>query len=435
MPTFQLALALSFLVAPLALGAAPENALPGFPKLSAEMDWPWWRGPSRDGHAPADAPAPPLKWGEAENVLWKAPVPGRGHASPVVVGGRVFLATADDAAQTQSVIAFDRRDGKMAWRTDVNRGGLRPKLNAKNTHATGTVACDGDRVFVLFFLKNSAQLSALGVADGKQLWQVDLGAVEDKQYGHGLASSPVLYAGTVIVAAESDAGNSFLVAVDRATGKEVWRTPRPANTSYSTPSIGRVAGRDQLLISGADQVSGYDPATGKQLWSAPGTTKVTVGTLVWDGDVVIASGGFPQPGTLAVRPAADGSAKVLWKNSQKSYEPSLLAHAGHVYALTDNAMAFCWRIEDGKEMWKRRLEGTVSASGVVAGGHVYWPNGRGTTYVFKPTPEKFELVAENVLGEESLASPAVAGGQIFLRVASRDAGARHETLYCIGATK
>lgn len=407
-----------------------EKFAADFPKLSVENDWPWWRGPTRDGHAAAGAMAPPTKWGENENVVWKVAVPGRGHASPVVVGERVFLATADDAQQVQSVVAFDRRDGKIVWQAEVNRGGLRPKIHAKNSHASGTVACDGERVFALFFLKDSAQLTALSAADGKSVWQVKLGDVQDTQYGHGLATSPVLCGQTVIAAIESSAGESAIVALDRATGKEAWRTPRPANTSYTTPAIGRVAGRDQLLLSGADQVCGYDPATGRQLWSVPGTTKVTVGTVVWDGDAVVASGGFPQPGTIAVR--ADGSAKVLWKNPAKSYEPSLLAHAGHAYALTDNGMAYCWRIADGKEMWKQRVAGAVSASGVVAGGHVYWPDAKGTTYVFKASPEKYELVADNRLGDEALASPAIAGGQVFLRVATKGDGGREEWLYCIG---
>jgi outer membrane protein assembly factor BamB len=180
-------------------------------------------------------------------------------------------------------------------------------------------------------------------------------------------------------------------------------------TTYSSPTIGFVAGREQLLISGANHIWSYDPATGKALWSAPGTSDVTAGTVVWDGDVVVASGGFPKAETVAVR--ADGSGTVLWKNKQQCYEPSMLAYHGHVYALTDGGMLFCWRAADGKEMWKQRLKGPVDASPVLAGGNIYCANGHGTTFVFKANPAKFELVAENALGEEALATPAVAGGQ------------------------
>ena len=136
--------------------------------------------------------------------------------------------------------------------------------------------------------------------------------------------------------------------------------------------------------------------------------------MVWDGDIVIASGGFPKAETLAVR--ADGSGTVLWKNNQKCYEQSLLAHQGYVYALTDNGVALLLARRDGKQMWLQRLKGPVSASPVLAGGHIYWANELGTLYVFRPNPEQFELVAENQIGTDSFPSPAICGGQIFLRV-------------------
>jgi outer membrane protein assembly factor BamB len=426
--------AFTFLVLAIASPAhadPPERGVADFPKLAAETDWPWWRGPARNGVAAAGAPPPPVRWGETENVVWRASVPGRGHSSPIVVGDRVILTTADEATQVQSVVAFDRRDGRQLWKTDVSRDGFPARIHPKNTHATPTIACDGERLVALFFNHKSIQATALGL-DGKQRWQTKVGDFDYKRYQYGYAASPVLYRGTFVVAAESEE-QSFLAALDRATGKPIWRAPRPANTSYSSPSIAHVAGRDQLFLSGDNKVCSYDPATGKELWSAPGTTDATCGTIVWDGDVVIASGGYPKAQTLAIR--ADGSGTVLWRNGQQCYEQSLLAHQGHVYSLTNTATLFCWRVSDGAEMWKRKLRGPVSASPVLAGGHIYWANEKGTTYVFKPNPEKLELVAENVLGDESMASPAVAGGQLFLRVARRGGGGREETLYCVGAKK
>jgi outer membrane protein assembly factor BamB len=129
---------------------------------------------------------------------------------------------------------------------------------------------------------------------------------------------------------------------------------------------------------------------------------------------------------------ADGSGQVLWRNKQRCYEQSMLAHAGYLYSFTDNGVMYCWRIDVGQEMWKKRLTGPISASPIFAGGHLYWANERGTMFVFKPNPQEFELVAENKLGDESFASPAVSQGQIFLRVATRDGGQRQEYLYCLG---
>lgn len=404
-----------------------ERGVAEYPKLSIERDWPWWRGPSRNGIAEKSQTIP-TRWSDSENVVWKTPVPGRGHSSPTVVGDRVFLASADTNEKTQSVLAFDRRTGKQLWKIDVSRGGFPQSIHSKNTHATSTLACDGERLFITFFHHETVQATALDL-NGKQLWQKTVQPFNPRRYEYGYAPSPLLYRGTVIIAAEYD-GDSFITALERATGKQVWQTSRPANITFSSPVVGNVAGRDQLLLSGTDQVASYDPNNGKKLWSTPGTTAATCGTAVWDGDIVVASGGYPKAETLAIR--ADGSGKVLWRNQQKCYEQSLLTYAGYVYGLTDNGVMYCWKITDGKEVWKQRLRGPVSSSPVLAGGHIYWANEHGTTYVFKPNPDRFESVSENQLGEESFASPSVCGGQLFIRTATGNGAKRQEYLYCIG---
>jgi hypothetical protein len=404
-----------------------EQGIGDFPQLNAKRDWPWWRGPERNGAAASSA-SPPVKFGDKENVLWKTPIPGRGHSSPVVVGERIYLTTADESKQTQSVLALDRGSGELVWIKEISQGGFPERIHGKNTHATPTVACDGQRLFVTFFHHDAIELAALDL-EGKVLWRKTAGPYRPSRYEYGYAPSPVLYRGTVIVVSEFD-GESFLAAFRREDGGQAWRSPRPSNISYSSPAIAFVAGRDQLLLSGADQIASYDPNSGKLLWSTPGTTAATCGTMVWDGDIVFASGGYPKSETIAVR--ADGSGQVLWRNSQKCYEQSMLAHDGHLYALTDNGIAYCWRAADGKEMWKRRLAGPVSASPVLAGGHIYWANEAGTMYVFRPNPKQFELMEETRLGDEAFASPAVSGGQLFLRVAIRSGGRRQELLYCLG---
>ncbi|WP_145088513.1 outer membrane protein assembly factor BamB family protein [Anatilimnocola aggregata] len=418
---------LFLLLGPFAMGSvafAQEKGVADFPQLSAENDWPWWRGPQRNGIAVGKAP---IQFGDSQNVKWKVPVPGRGHSSPIVVGNKIFLTSADEAQQIHAALCFDRTTGKQLWQTEISRGGFPDDNHAKNTEATPSVACDGERLFVTFYHHEQVQATALDL-NGKKLWQKFVGDFHPQRYEYGYAPSPILYQNTVIIAGEWEK-TSFLAAFDRASGAEVWRTKRPSSISFSTPVIGHIAGKDQLLLSGSQQIASYDPATGKPLWTAAGCAAATCGTIVWDGDIVFASGGYPQSETIAVK--ADGSGQVVWKNNQKCYEQSMITTGGHLYALTDNGILFCWRASDGQEMWKQRLKGPVSSSPVLAGGHIYWANELGTHYVFKPNPERLEIVAENQLGRDSFASPAICGGQMFHRTAMQVGGKRQEFLFCL----
>jgi len=409
--------------------AADEKGIGDFPKLNAQTDWPWWRGPSRNGVA-TDAPVP-TKFGDGENMLWKAAVPGRGHSSPTVVGNRIYLTTAYEKEERHAVLALDRATGKELWQVDVNKGAFPENNHAKNTEATPTIACDGERLFATFYHHDHVAAVALDL-DGNILWKKKVAAFRPKKYEYGYAPSPLIYQGTVIIASEYD-GESFITALDRKTGKQAWRSKRLPLMSFSSPVVGNVAGKDQLLISGQEFVASYDPHSGKPNWATKGTTFATCGTMVWEGDTVFASGGFPKSETIAIR--ADGSNTVLWSNNQKLYEQSLLVHDGYLYGLNGNGVLFCWHGETGKEQWKQRLSGPVSASPVLAGGNIYWANEAGTMYVFRPNPEKFELVAENTIGKSAFASPAICGGQIFLRVGDGEGPGRQEWLYCFGLTK
>jgi outer membrane protein assembly factor BamB len=408
---------------------AQEKGIGDFPKLSAATDWPWWRGPSRNGFA-VDAKIP-TKLSDTDNVRWKTKVPGRGHSSPIVVGKQVLLTTADETKKTHAVLAFDRDTGKPLWDVQVNQGAFPEKNHPKNTEATPTVACDGERIFATFYHHDKVEAVALDLK-GKPVWKETVCPFRPKMYEYGYATSPLIYKNTVIVAAEYD-GASFIIALDRATGKRVWKLDREPSISFSSPVVGFVAGKDQLLISGQQKVTSYDPANGKRLWSTDGTTHATCGTMVWEGDIVFASGGYPKAETLAVK--ADGSGQVLWRNNQKCYEQSMLVHNGYLYGLTDNGVMFCWRANDGKEMWKQRLTGPVSASPVLAGGNIYWANELGTMYVFRPNPDKFDLVQENQIGTDSFPSPAVAGNEIFLRVGTGQGRGRQEWLYSFADKK
>lgn len=392
------------------------------------QDWAAWRGPNGNGSAAAGE-RPPLTWSTTQNVVWKVPVPGRGHSSPTVVGDRIFLTTADEQAQTQSVLCFRRSDGKPLWSREVSRGGF-PATHPKNTHASCTVACDGERLFATFHHHQKLTLTALSL-DGEVLWERVVGAYHPQRYEYGYAASPLLYENLVIVVGDVETGNGgFLTAYERVGGKRVWSEPRPKNYSFSSPIVGRVAGQDQLLLSGADAVAAYNPKTGKLLWTVPGTTAATCGTLVWAGDLVFASGGYPKAETICVR--GDGSKQVVWKNGEKCYEQSILVHDGHVYAVNDNGIAFCWRASDGQEQWKSRLGGPISASPMLVGDRIYQSNEAGTTFVFRADPRRFELLATNQLETEAFATPTFCGNRVYARVASGSGPQRQEHLYCLG---
>lgn len=418
---------LLFALAAPSLLFAQENARKPEPITVAPSDWPWWRGPERNGIA-AEGQQPPLRWSETEHVLWKAEVPGRGHSSPTVVGNRVFLATADEAAEVQSVLCYDRGTGERLWATEVHRGGFDRKGNTKNTLASSTVACDGSRLFINFFNGGAIVTTALNL-DGGRLWQT---RVADFQPHQGFGSSPAVFGPNVFVTADSHAGGA-VAALDRGTGKVVWTHSRPELPNYASPAVLRVAGRDQVLVPGCDLVSSFEPVTGERLWEVAGATTECVTTIVTDGERVFVSGGYPRNHTQALR--GDGSGETAWEDGVRVYVPSMLVHDGHLYAVTDAGVAVCRRSDTGEEVWKSRLGGTFSASLVLCGGHLFATNESGKTFVFKASAEAFELVAENALGDEAFATPAICDDRIYMRVASRTEDVRQEMLYCLGTSR
>ncbi|MGC3968179.1 MAG: PQQ-binding-like beta-propeller repeat protein [Pirellulales bacterium] len=199
---------------------APERGIGDFPQLDPARDWPWWRGPGRNGAAHAGA-KPPIEFGDDKNVVWRTPVPGRGHSSPIVVGEKIYLTTADEAAQTQSVLAFERATGKPLWTTEISRGNFPAEIHRNNTHATPTMACDGRQLMVVMIHSKQVHVTWLDF-DGKILRTQAVGPFYPQRYEFGYGPSPLLYKNLLIVASEFD-GDSFLVALDTTTGKDVWR--------------------------------------------------------------------------------------------------------------------------------------------------------------------------------------------------------------------
>lgn len=407
----------------LPLSAADSASVPNEPKLAGN-DWRGWRGPDHNGIADARQNLP-LHWTETENVLWKAKVPGRGHASPTVVGNRVLLPTADETNEIQSILCYDRHDGRQLWKVDVHSGGLERRGHQKSSQASSTLASDGERIFANFLHDGAIYTTALGL-DGKQIWQTKVSEFVTHQ---GFGSSPAVYRSLVLVSTDNK-GGGVVAALDRRDGKIVWQQSRPKQPNYTSPAILNVAGRDQVVLAGCDHISSFDPLSGRRLWEIAGSTTECVGSIVTDGTLVFASGGYPDKLTVAVR--GDGSGEIAWQNNVQTYVPSMLVYDRHLYTVTDGGVALCWESATGEERWKSRLGGTFNSSLVLVGDRILAANQEGDAFVFQADPTKFELLAKNHLGEDVFATPTVCGGTIYLRVAQRSGDLRQEWLYAIG---
>ena len=393
-----------------------------------DNDWPWWRGPERNGIANPNQTVP-TQWTNDENVLWKAAIPGRGHGSPTVVGGRVFLATADEAHATQSVLCFDRETGALLWNSVVHRDGFsveRREGHPRSSRAASSVASDGHSILINFITNGAVYTYALDF-DGKILWQQK---VTDYIIHQGYGSSPAVYDSLVIVSADNKGGGAFK-AFDRVTGEPVWTVPREAKPNYASPIILKVDGKDQLLFTGHDLVTSLDPLTGEKNWEFPGATVECVTSIVTDGELVVTSGGYPDKHIAVMR--GDGSGEELWRNKTEVYVPSMLMVDGYLYVVTDRGEAFCYALDNPEPIWEERIRGKFNASPILVGENIYALDTNGTMHIFKATPEGFQPVAQNTITATDVeATPAICGGRIYMRVVQDEGDNRQEMLYCIG---
>ena len=309
------------------------------------------------------------------------------------------------------MLCFDRQTGKQLWKKAVHQGGFEKKGNAKSTLASSTPACDGERVFVNFLHAGAVFTSALSY-EGELLWQTK---VSDYVIHQGYGSSPAIYKSLVIVSADNKGGGA-VAGLDRATGNIHWRIKRPSLPNYASPIILEAAGHEQLLLTGCDLVTSLDPHSGKKLWEINGATTECVTSLVTDGSLVFTSGGYPKQHVAAVR--ADGTGKVVWENGARVYVPSMIVRDGYLYAIMDAAgMAVCGPATRAKKCGRAGSAGPFRLRSSCVGDNLYAVNEAGKTFIFKADPKAFALVAENKLGDEAMASPAICGGHIFMRVA------------------
>lgn len=394
-------------------------ALGGSLSIAWAEDWPAWRGILGDGTI--NEPDAPVKWSLPENLVWKVPVPGKGHASPIILGDRIYLVTAMEEEQTRDLICLDRATGKRLWSKVVLKSPFEG-VHRLNSRASSTPSSDGERIYLSFLDRDKMFVAAYDL-DGNKLWEVHPGVFSSV---HGYCSSPVLWKDKVIINGDHD-GPGYLVALDKETGKTIWKIDRPNNTrSYCTPLIRTIGGRNQLILSGSLCVASYDPDTGKQHWISDGPTQQYVASLVYNGDLLFMTCGFPKRFMQAIRPDGSGNVTkthVVWETTKGcSYVPSPVAIGPYFVVVADNGVASCFLAKTGKRLWMERLKGGHSASLLKANGLVYFLSDRGIMTVVKPGRE-FKVVAESEVGQDTIATPAFSNGQLFIR------GVDH--LFCI----
>ncbi|MEW4487225.1 PQQ-binding-like beta-propeller repeat protein [Thalassoglobus sp. JC818] len=378
----------------------------------SESDWPMWRGPHQTGEL-TDSSAP-VQWSESENITWKQEIPGRGHASPVIVGDRVFIATADTQKETQSLICLSKETGEVLWSEVVNQGGL-PRIHSKNSQASATPASDGHLVFVTFANHDRVQLAAYDM-EGTLAWECNAGPY---QSDHGFGASPTIFERSVIVAGDSTL-NGFLTAVDRASGDILWRVQRDGpgqRGNYSSPIVATLAGRPQLIQSGYLQTKSYDPSNGELLWTVDGPSKVTANSIAYSDPYLLISGGYDEKQILCVKVEGDGTdASIIWDGSRNvSYVPSPNIVGDSALLLADDGTLAAFNLESGRQEWRERLGGKFSATPIQVGEKFYVPDEDGTVYVFEIEPE-FQLLSKNTLADGGgMSSISVSDGSLFIR--------------------
>ena len=308
-------------------------------------NWPGWRGPRGDGSS-LDKQAP-VTWSDTDNIAWKIPIPGKGHASPIIWEDRLFLVTALEPANERTLLCLDRRNGNVLWQNTILKTALE-KIHRLNSYASSTPVTDGQRIYVSFLDRDRMFVSAYNV-DGQKVWETRPGPFSSV---HGYCSSPVLWKDKVIINGDHD-GNAYLVALDKETGKTRWLTKRPNKIrSYCAPIIRRIDDRNQMILSGSRSVASYDPDSGRQHWIIDGPTDQFVASLVYNGDLLFMTAGFPDLHMLAIRPNGHGNVTkthIAWRTTRGcSYVPSPISAGPYFLVVSDGGIASCFEAKNGQ---------------------------------------------------------------------------------------
>src|SRR5688572_12887908 len=439
--------------APSAPVAAPAaDAAPPAPivRRTGARNWPSFRG---DGSGNGDGQRAITEWDTAtgKNVKWKTPIPGVATSSPITWSNRVFTTTAVSGAGNNSfrtglygdvipvedlsphewkIYCLDKATGKVLWERVAVRGVPRTKRHPKSSQASSTPVTDGQRVIAVF---GSAGAMIAWDYSGKELWRVNLGTLDsgwflDPAFQWGHSSSPIIYRNSVIVQADIQKG-SFIAAWDVATGKQLWKTERADEIpTWGTPTIARAADGREVIVTNGTKIRGYDPSSGKPLWTLGPNSEVTVGSPVAGNGLVYVTGGYPPVRPIyAIRPGSEGdislqkgqesNPSIAWSNmTEGTYIPSPLLYDGYLLTLNNNGILSAYDPQTGKRAFRGRVGtgGSFSASPVGADGRLYIASEDGEVYVISATPDMKQL-AKNEMKEVIMATPAISDGLIVLR--------------------
>ena len=424
---------LSFVTLSIATAAAPAES----------QNWPSFRGPSARGVA--DGQDLPVSWDvqSGENVLWKTPIPGMGHSSPVVWGDRVFVTTAVAAdevglvlgdkgrlqeargkgSQSWRIYCLDRRNGEVLWWKELYSGEPRARRHVKASQANPTPATDGEMVVAIL---GSQGMVALDM-EGNERWRRDLGVLNPglfgdpvSSWGHG--SSPVIGDGRLFVQVDRH-GGSFLAAYDLTTGVEIWRVQRDEKPVWATPTFHSDGEKSQLIVMGGDYDRGYDPATGEEIWRFPRDLEVKTPTPIVADGLIILSGGYRGKPLYAIRSTAQGDLSgrkkaaehVAWKSASGGpYTSTPVAYGEQVHFVRNTGVVCALSLASGEQLYRERLGSTFSASPVASDGKIYLAGEDGVVTVIKAGPD-FEVLGRSDMGEPCLATPAISQGALFVR--------------------
>jgi outer membrane protein assembly factor BamB len=394
---------------------------------SAE-NWPQWRGPSQNGLS--GERNLPVTWSTTDNVSWKLPLPAWSGSTPIVWGDRIFLNVADDLrvrdGDNLHLWCVDRTNGAVLWKRPLGSGNHQER---KQNMSTPSPVTDGTHVWVM---TGTGILKAFDFS-GAEKWRRDI----PKDYGRfglnwGYGSSPLLYHDALYIQVLHGMRTddpSYLLRIDKATGRTVWRVERPTSArfespdSYTTPALLRYGSSTEIVVTGGDVVTGHDPDSGKELWRANGLNPDNDGSYrivaspVVHGDVVVAP--TRERPMLVLKAGGRGDVTrthVLWSFGSGPDVPTPVTDGTYLYVVNDRGIMFCLDLKTGREHYGRqRLRpGTYSGSPVLADGKIYITNEDGLTSVIKAGPV-FQLLAENDFDDYTLSSPAVSEGQIFFR--------------------
>jgi outer membrane protein assembly factor BamB len=394
----------------------------------AQANWPHWRGPNENGLV--EQGNPPLEWGEGKNIRWKAKIPGMGHATPIVWGDHIFVQTAvqtgADAPYQYKVLALDRNTGKVIWEKTVREARPHEGMHQTASFASTSGITDGEHLYAFF---GSQGLYCLDM-NGNVKWEKDFGKMYIKNsFGEG--TSPTIYGNKMIINWDHE-GDSFIVALDKKTGKEIWRTDRDEWTSWSTPLVIEHKGKHQVVVSASSRTRSYDLETGKLIWECSGLGSNVIPMPLYANGIVYVTSGHRNPAMQAIildkaKGDITDSDAVLWSIAQDTpYVSSPLLYGDRLYFMKNrNAILSCYNAKTGEAFFgPQRLEGmrSVYASLLGVNDRIYISSLEGITLVIKNGTE-FEVLASNVLDEGIAASPVLVGDMLYLR------GDSH--LYCI----